>query len=110
MVIAIARVIPKHKIGLFSKWAAQPRNDTSAEEKRRNAEAWQALNEYITRQGAFVVTPPGKLLRIEIPKDPDLPAKLIELGYAVRHAGTGTRLTYDGVVAVNAIEISLDGK
>jgi membrane protein involved in colicin uptake len=37
-------------------------------------------------------------LRFEVRRDSALPAKLIELGYAVRHCGTTIRLTPTGTV------------
>lgn len=84
--------------------------NTTAEEKRRQKEAWQVLNQYITQQGAFVVTPPGRMLRIEFAKDSTLPAKLTKLGFNVWNVGQNTRLTPFGFLPVDVIEISLDGK
>ena len=105
----MARVIPKTKIGLLSKCAAQPRtNATSAEEKRRLNEAWSALNYFVGQHGACV-SPPGKMLRIEVMKDLLLPAKLSELGFNVRHVNQNTRITPFGFLPVDVIEIAVDG-
>ena len=55
---------------------------------------WEALKEYITQHGGWVTSVPGlKHLRLEVPPGSALPAKLREFGYAVHHAGAGTRLS-----------------
>lgn len=105
------RPVPKHKVGLLSKWANQPRNDAVADEiKRRQQEAWEALNIFISQRGGLVITPPAKMLRIEIPKDSTLPAQLEKLGFNVWHVGANTRLNVDGFLQVDVIEITVSGK
>jgi hypothetical protein len=43
---------------------------------------WQALNEFINREGAWIVSPPyASPARIEVMSDSPLPAKLADLGY-----------------------------
>jgi hypothetical protein len=104
-------------------YAASP----GAEQRRKEAEAFEALNQLIRRHGGFVTTPPGKLLRIEVMKNSELPAKLTELGYNVAQCGTITRVTgvtapisakaerLSGVVPsafleCDILEVRLDGK
>ncbi|MGB9020507.1 MAG: hypothetical protein WCC77_23120 [Pseudolabrys sp.] len=83
-------------------------------EKQR--QLWQALYEYITQQGGWVVSIPFlKNLRIEVSPGSSLPAKLLEFGYTVRDAGTGTRLSPGNTSeeifrAVDIVEITLPGK
>jgi hypothetical protein len=104
-------------------YAASP----GAEQRRKEAEAFAALAEFIRRAAGAVVSPPGRLLRIEVTKDSPLPAKLAELGYNVAQCGSVTRVT--GVTAplspkqerrthtvpsafaeMDVVEIRLDGK
>ena len=81
-----------------------------AEEKRRQNEAWHTLNQFISQQGGLVVTPTGKMLRIEVVKEFTLPAKLIELGFKVWAVGQNTRVTPYGFLPFNVIEISVAGE
>jgi N-acetylmuramoyl-L-alanine amidase len=60
----------------------------AAEFEQRN-KLWHALAAHIQSNGGWVTSLPGtKHLRFEVRRDSALPAKLIELGYAVRHSGT----------------------
>lgn len=104
--------IPKHKTGLQSKWAAKPRsNEVSAEEARRQNETWQILNDYIVQNGGMVISPPGKMLRVEVQKDSLLPAQLSKLGFRVWACGSTTRTGGEmGFVPVDVIEIAVDGR
>ena len=58
--------------------------------------------------------PGTKHLCFEVRRDSALPAKLIELGYAVRHSGTKTRIIGGaedhGFTAVDIIEFTLPGQ
>ena len=65
---------------------------TGDDKKRKVAEAFEALNSFIRRYGGAVTSPPGKVLRVEVPKGSPLPAKLAELGYNVAACGTVTRI------------------
>jgi hypothetical protein len=66
-------------------------------EKRRRL--WEAMSAFVTGEGGWVTSLPGvKHLRIEVLQGSALPAKLIELGYSVRTAGTGTRITPRGTI------------
>jgi hypothetical protein len=71
----------------------RPVRSTSVEfEKRRRQ--WEALSAFVTGEGGWVTSLPGVIhLRVEVPQGSALPAKLIELGYSVRAAGSGTRIT-----------------
>jgi hypothetical protein len=99
----------------------------NAEQKRRQAEAFEALNEFIRRHGGFVTTPPGdKTLRVEVPKGSVLPARLRELGFAIVERGSVTRVTGAQAISpkveratrtvpsafceMDVFEIRLDGK
>jgi hypothetical protein len=83
------------------------------------------MNEWVRRQGGFITSPPGKLLRIEVPKNSELPAKLRELGYNVAACGSETRVTGaqaltpriermtgapSAFVECDILEVRLDGK
>jgi hypothetical protein len=103
-----------------------PRPETAGSEQRRKL--WEALSEFITSQGGWVVSLPGKQdLRIEAPQGSALPSKLIELGYSPRHCGSSTRIgpiketitahsttsnpitrQHSGFVPVDIIEIRLE--
>jgi hypothetical protein len=66
----------------YIDWKNRPfAKDANAEQKRQQAERFSALAEWIRIRGGFVTSPPGKVLRIEVPKNSELPAKLRELGY-----------------------------
>jgi hypothetical protein len=78
---------------------------------------WEALTAYIQSSGGWVISLPGtKHLRVEVPQNSALPAKLSEFGYKVRHFGSGTRPsptvdTSEAVfLPVDIIEITLPGK
>ena len=72
---------------------------------------WNALHDYIRQHGGAVVSVPGhKELRIEIPKDSPLPAKLIELGYQPHHNCATTRITAGAFTPVDVISIMMPGK
>jgi hypothetical protein len=67
----------------------------STEQKRREAEAFEALNTFTRKHNGWVTSPPGKILRIEVMKDSaaKLTNKLTELGYHVAARGSTTRVT-----------------
>ena len=65
--------------------------DIATNEKQR--ELWHALNNYISRHGGFLISPPAeKYLRVEIPQYSALADGLHDLGYDLREAGTGERI------------------
>jgi hypothetical protein len=76
---------------------SDPLNPTAETTPRVSLERlrlWNALHDYIRQHGGAVVSVPGhKELRIEIPKDSPLPAKLVELGYQPHHHCATTRIT-----------------
>lgn len=77
----------------WTSWRDTPRAaNVGTEEKRKQGERWAALNEYIRKHGGFVTSPPGKILRIEVPKGSALPSKLQELGYIVAERGIVSRI------------------
>ena len=74
-------------------WRDKPRaTNPNAEQKRKLAEAFEILNEYVRRAGAVITIPPGKFVRIEAPKGSTLPAKLAELGYNIVECGFVSRI------------------
>ena len=94
--------------------AARAISSRAAEFEQRN-KLWCALAAHIQSNGGWLTSLPGtKHLRFEVRRDSALPAKLIELGYAVRHAGTTKRATGDaedqGFAPVDVIELTLPGK
>jgi hypothetical protein len=70
-----------------------PSYGVNADQKKKTAEAFEALNLFVRRHGGAVTSPPGKILRIEVPKNSELPAKLTELGYIVAERGSVSRIT-----------------
>ena len=72
---------------------------------------WDALHDYIHQHGGAVVSVPGhKELRIEVPKDSALTAKLAEAGYDPRHCCTTTRITAGAFISVDVVSIMILGK
>jgi hypothetical protein len=84
-------------------------NQKVSEKQRR---LWTALIEFINANGGTVVSIPFlKNLRLEVAPGSPLPAKLLEFGYSVHHAGTDTRIAPTGkFVPRDIIEIVLPGK
>jgi|SRR6516164_3429661 hypothetical protein len=80
-------------------------------QRRRRAELWNNLNRYARESGASVVSIPGiSPLRIEIPKNSNLPTQLIDAGYAVHQAGRTSRVGGDPTnpfEQVDVIEVDL---
>jgi hypothetical protein len=110
----------------WTSWKNRP-YATGDDQKKKTAEAFEALNLFVRRHGGVVVSPPGKTLRIEIAKS--LSAKLADeltaLGYAVLPRGSTMRITgvdtispaaerYVGVQSpfceMDCFEIRTDGK
>ena len=112
----------------YTDWRNKPyAANPTTEERRKQNERWSALKEYIRKHGGVVVSLPGtKTLRVEVPKDSTLPAKLAELGYNVVSHGSvsrvvgaaaispkAERLTHavpSAIAEVDVLEIRLDGK
>jgi hypothetical protein len=92
----------KPKTKTFSKWATtQPTDRSAAIEREKRQQLWDAMQEYVRESGGWITSVPGVMkLRIEVPQGSPLPAKLIELGYAVSHCGSGTRLAPSGTVEI----------
>lgn len=86
----------------YVDWRNRPyATNAGTEEKRRQAAAWEALNLLVRQHNGWVTSPPGKVLRIEVMKDSELPAKLRELRYNVVRCGSVTRVT--GAPASNPV-------
>jgi hypothetical protein len=67
-------------------------NPKAVKTKRR--ELWGALRDFIHQQAGWVTSVPGQqTMRLEIPKNSTLPAKLVEFGCSPRHCGMTTRIT-----------------
>ena len=98
---------PPKKQKTISDWLNRPRSEKTDIIKQRT-ELWDALNAFVNQQGGWVTSVPGsKCLRIETPSGSSLPARLLELGYAVRSAGINTRITSGNFTSVDVIEIRL---
>jgi hypothetical protein len=82
------------KTDAWASWKNRPfAKDANAEQKRQQAEKWSALAEWIRKRGGFVTSLPGiKTLKIEVPKNSELPAKLRELGYITVSHGSISRI------------------
>jgi hypothetical protein len=102
-----------------------PSRAAGDDNKKKTAEAFAAVSDFVRRHGGAVTSPPGKVLRIEVPKGSALPAKLTELGYIVVSHGSCTRITGTDYVKpaderftgapspfteVDVLEIRLDGR
>ena len=92
-----AKAKTKTKATTLSDWKARPPSLADIQAKRQKL--WDALNDLVRESGGWVTSVPGvSVLRIEAPQGSALPSKLMALGYAVRHCGSGTRLTPGGTV------------
>jgi len=69
-------------------------NPKAVKTKRR--ELWGALRDFIHQQGWVTSVSGQPTMRLEIPKNSTLPAKLVEFGYSPRHCGMTTRITTKG--------------
>ena len=102
---------PPKKPKAVTDWVNKPRPERlDVTEQRRKL--WEALTTFIHSNGGNVVSPPGtKRLRVELPQNSALPARLLELGYPVRAAGITTRITggteNHGFMPVDIIEFTL---
>jgi hypothetical protein len=64
---------------------------------------WQALNQFISRHGGYLISPPHvKRLLVEVPQYSELPDKLADLGYNLQMAHTNTRIIGGNFVPVVA--------
>jgi hypothetical protein len=88
----------------------EQRLKSAALQVAQHRKLWNALSDYIHSNGCFLVSPPSKYLRIEVPRGSALPAKLTELGYSPRKVTIGTRIQAGALLPVDVIEISLKGK
>jgi hypothetical protein len=67
-----------------SKWVTQRPNtaEETAKRDQQRRDLWQAINQYVTERGGFVVSVQYvSPVRIEVSPDSELPSKLRELGY-----------------------------
>ena len=85
--------------------------EVDAKTRKQRRMLWEALNEYITRNGGFVVSIPGaKQMRIEIDETSDLAGRLAETGHRMQYCGVGVRITGmspDAFLNVSIYEIVL---
>lgn len=71
-------------------------------------ELFDALNKWITKQGGWIVSPPGaKYIRVEIPQGSSLPVQLEKAGHRLRHAGMTTRIDGGIFHTVDVLELDL---
>jgi hypothetical protein len=87
----------KLKAGLASKWANQPRGETSEKISGQRKELWAALNQFITENGGWTTSVPGySPIRFEATEHSRLPLELTKLGYTLLPRGTTTRIGSGG--------------
>jgi hypothetical protein len=55
-------------------------------------EKWEALRSFINQRGGTITSPPGKIVRIEVPRGSSLPAELTAMGYVVVERGSTMRV------------------
>ena len=77
-----------------SKWTQKPSaGDEKAKLDQHRRDLWNAINQFVSERGGFVTsvqyTSP---IRIEVPPDSELPAKLKELGYDPIYCEQATRI------------------
>jgi hypothetical protein len=78
-----------------NKWAAQKPSagDEKAKIDAQRRDLWQAINQYVTERGGFVVSVQYvSPVRIEVSPDSELPEKLRELGYDPVFCEQATRI------------------
>jgi hypothetical protein len=75
----------------------------------RQRRLWDALNDFIRSQGAWLVSAPHeKWLRVECECGSPLPVKLSQMGYSdVRAAGVSTRVTSNGLIPTEFVSFTL---
>jgi hypothetical protein len=87
--------LSKKQLAAMSKWAAQ-KPDAVAEKAKiteKQRDLWDALNQYVTERGAMIVSVKhANPVRLEVPLDSELPAKLRELGYDPIYCEQATRI------------------
>jgi hypothetical protein len=94
------------KKNTWRTWMRSPTSRPNETERRRQG-LLEALTEYVHLNGGHVISPPGqKLVRIEIPPNSDLPAKLAE--YQPTPCGSSMRTSYAGFEQMEIYELSLD--
>jgi hypothetical protein len=72
---------PKDRAAL-SKWANRPQTDDKNAVSDRQRSLWTAVNEFCQERGGEIVSQQfASPIRLEVPLDSELPAKLRELGY-----------------------------
>jgi hypothetical protein len=85
---------------------------SEAAEQRRNAEAWQSLNMFVSQHGGAITSPPSmRGIRIETSLGSDLAPRLRQLGFNVHQQGRSTRTTEKEVATpVDVLVVNLDGR
>jgi len=101
--------IKRSKLPYVDKLNPRWSGDTpQAVEARRRKNLFAALNQVVTEHlGSITSVPGAKIVKMEIPKDSELPEKLKRLGYSPMPCGSITRITGTGFTAYDVIEISL---
>jgi len=96
---------------MTARWLTPERTEGPQKVSAARMRLWHALNEFCRHHGGEVVSVPGhKELRIEVPKDSPLAAKLAEAGYDVRHCAVTSRITAGAFTTVDVIAILMPGK
>jgi hypothetical protein len=87
--------LTKKQLASMSKWATQRPSaaEEAAKVSQQRRDLWTALNAFITERGGAIVTPMFvSPVRIEVPPDSELPAKLAEAGYDLTFCEQATRI------------------
>jgi hypothetical protein len=94
------------KESTWRTWMRSPTSRPNETERRRQA-LLETLSEFVHLNGGHIISPPGqKFVRIEVPPNSDLPAKLAE--YQPTPCGSSMRTSYAGFEQMEIYELSLD--
>jgi hypothetical protein len=93
----------------INKWMARPYAEFSAAERRRT-ELWNALNDFVRQNQGWIVSPPGRHIRIEYPEGGALPLRLASAGYRLKFCSPSTRNVNGETIRVDVVETTLPGR
>jgi hypothetical protein len=87
-------VMSQKDLRALSKWAgARPKEAEANQVSEQRRALWIALNAFIGERGGAIVSPMFvSPVRIEVPPDSELPAKLTEAGYDLTFREQATRI------------------
>jgi hypothetical protein len=86
-------VLSKEARAKLSKWANRPPTDNKDGISERQRNLWIALNEFVMERGGQITSVLyANPVRLEVPPESELPAKLRELGYDPVYCEQTTRI------------------